>query len=185
MVGHHLGEPAGGQGVQHPEPAVVGVGVLQRPPEVHLAHGGEPRLVEPGIGLIETVEVQRFGLGQLVVGGGTLADKGAVLRCAVGRKVPQDPGLHRDALIDQLVHDVPVQPGDSSAFVRHDLHQPVLLQPLQHHPDEGAGRAEAGAERVFAQRTAGPEGQIDDLPLKDGVYFRICFILLFHCRFPV
>ena len=48
---------------------------------------------------------------------------------------------------------------------------------------EGAGRAEAGAERVFAQRTAGPEGQIDDLPLEDGVYFRICFILLFHCVF--
>ena len=75
MVGHHLGEPAGGQSVQHPEAAVVGVGVLQRPPEVHLAHGGEPRFVEPGIGLIETVEVQRFGLGQLVVGGGTLADE--------------------------------------------------------------------------------------------------------------
>ena len=48
-----------------------------------------------------------------------------------------------------------------------------------------SGRAEAGAKRVFAQRTAGPEGQIDDLPLEDGVYFRICFILLFHCRFPV
>ena len=90
MVGHHLGEPAGGQSVQHPEAAVVGVGVLQRPPEVHLTHGGEPRLVEPGVSLVETVEVQRFGLGQLVVGGGTLADEGAVLRCAVGRKVPQD-----------------------------------------------------------------------------------------------
>ena len=83
--------------------------------------------MEPGIGLVETVEVQCFGLGQLVVGGGTLADKGAVLRCAVGRKVPQDPGLYRDALIDQLVHDVPVQPGDGGAFVRHDLHQPILL----------------------------------------------------------
>ena len=83
--------------------------------------------MEPGVSLVETVEVQRFGLGQLVVGGGTLADEGAVLRCAVGRKVPQDPGLYRDALINQLVHDVPVQPGDSSAFVRHDLHQPVLL----------------------------------------------------------
>ena len=29
VVGHHLGQPAGGQGVQHPEAAVVGVGVLQ------------------------------------------------------------------------------------------------------------------------------------------------------------
>ena len=83
--------------------------------------------MESGIGLIKAVEVQRFGLGQLVVGGGTLADEGAVLRCAVGRKVSQDPGLYRDALINQLVHDVPVQPGDSSAFVRHDLHQPVFL----------------------------------------------------------
>ena len=34
---------------------------------------------------------------------------------AVGRKVPQHPGLHRDALVDQLIHDVPVQPGDGGA----------------------------------------------------------------------
>ena len=185
VVGHHLGQTAGGQGIQHPEAAVVGVGVLQGAPEVHLPHGGEPRLVEAGVGLVEAVEVQRLGLGQLVVGGGALTDEGTVLGGAVGRKVPQHPGLHRDALVDQLIHDVPVQPGDSGALVGHDLHKAVFLQALQHHPDEGAGRAEAGAERVFAQRAAGPQGQVDDLPLEDGVYFRIRFKLLFHCRFPV
>ena len=150
MVCDHLGQPAAGHGVQHPEPAVVGVGILQGPPQIHLVHGGKPCLVKAAVGFVELVEVRALCPGKGRVGGSPLPDQRPLLRGALRGKIPQDAGFHSSALIDQLVHDAAVQPGDGGAFVGHDLHQTVLLQLLQHHPDQAPGRAEPGAQRVLA-----------------------------------
>ena len=186
MIRDHLGQPTAGHGVQHPEAAVVGVSALQGAPEVHLAHSREPCLVEQPVGLIQAVEVRVLGVGQLLVGGGPLPDQRPLLRGALGRKIPQDAGFHGCALIDQLLHNLPVQPGDGGTFVGHDLHQPVFLQPLQDHPDEGTRCPEPGAERVFAQQAAGADGQVDDLPLQHFINFGIRLVcLLFHSIYPM
>ena len=113
----------------------------------------EPRLVQQGVGLVQAVEVRRFSPGEGGVGLGPPPDEGPVLRGAVGGKIPQDLGFHRDALVNKLIHDLPVEAGDGGAFVGHDLDEAVLLQALQHHPDEGAGRTEPGAERILAQQS--------------------------------
>ena len=135
--------------------------------------------MQDAVCLVQTVEVRGVGAGKGGVGVHPSADQRPLFRGAPGGKVPQDPGFHGGALVDQLVHDAAVQPGDGGAFVRHDLHQPVLLQFLQHHPDQAARRAKAGAQRVLAQRGTGPEGQVDDLPLQHGVNFSVGLVL-FH-----
>ena len=157
--------------------------VLQRAKEVHFAHGGKPGLMEQAVCLVQTVIVRRFGLGQGRVGVGPATDESPLFRRAVGREIPQHPGLHGGALIDELIHDLPVEPGNGSALVRHDLHQPLFLQFLQHHPDEGAGGPKAGAERVLAQGAARPDGQVNDLSLQHLVNFSISFVL-FHDDSP-
>lgn len=86
-----------------------------------------------------------------------------------GAKNPAIRGLPRRCARDQLVHDAAVQPGNGGALVRHDLYQPVFLQLLQHHPDRGARCAKAGTERIFAQRRAGADGQVNDLPLQHSM----------------
>ena len=107
--------------------------------------------MEQAVCLIELVVVNLLGTGQRGVGIGPPPDECPLLRCAPGREVPQDAGFHGGALVDELIHDLTVQPGYSGTLVGHDLHQPILLQPLQHHPDHGARCPKAGAERVFAQ----------------------------------
>ena len=185
VVCNDLGQPAAGDGVQHPEPAVVGVGVLQRPPEVHLPHGGKPGLVEQAVGLVQTVEVRVLGVGQGLVSSGPLPDERPLFRGAPGRKIPQHTGLHGGALVDQLLHDLTVQPGNGGALVGHDLHQPVFLQFLQNDPDERPRCPEPGAERVLAQRASGADGQVDDLPLQHIIDRGVCFVrLLFHSFVP-
>ena len=66
-------------------------------------------------------------------------------------KVPQHHAFHRYTLIDDLVDDVDVDGGDDRAFAGDDLYKMVLLQPLQHAADGGAGYIEALAQLVFAQ----------------------------------
>ena len=139
--------------------------------------------MEQAVCLVELVVVDLFGTGQRGVGIGPPPDERPLLRCALGREVPQDAGFYSGALVDELIHDLPVQPGHSGTLVGHDLHQPVLLQPLQHHPDHGARCPEAGAEGVLTQRTARPQGQVDDLPLQYRVNFSVGLVL-FHNTTP-
>ena len=180
VVGDDLGQTAAGDGVQHPETAVIGVGILKRPPEIHLVHRGKPCFVEQAVGLVELVEIGRFGVRQRIVSLGPLADLCPLFRGAAGRKIPQDLRFHRRPLVDQLVHDVTVQPGDGRSLVGHDLHQPVLLQTLQDHPDHGARRTEPGAKRIFAQQCTGAQRQINDLPLQHRIDLCIGFVLILH-----
>ena len=179
MICNHFRKPAAGDGVQHPEAAVVGVGVLQGAPQIHLVHGGKPCPVQGAVGLVQPVVIGLFRGGKGRIGLHPSADERPLLGGALGRKIPQDAGLHGGALVDQLVHDAAVQPGDGGAFIGHDLHQPVFLQLLQNHPDHAAGGRKAGTQRVFAQQGAGADGQIDDLPFQHGVNFSIGSIL-FH-----
>ena len=136
--------------------------------------------MEQAVCLVELVVVDLFGTGQRGVGIGPPPDERPLLRRALGREVPQDAGFHGGALVNELIHDLPVQPGHSGTLVGHDLHQPVLLQPLQNHSDHGTRCPKAGAERVLAQRTARPQGQVDDLPLQYRVNFSVGLVLLFH-----
>ena len=179
MVRDHLGQPAAGHGVQHPEAAVVGVGVLQGAPQVHFIHGGKPCPVQGTVGFVQLVVIRALHGRKGLVGFHPPADQRPLLRGALGREIPQDAGFHGGALIDQLLHNLPVQPGDGGTFVGHDLHQPVFLQPLQDHPDEGTRCSEPGAARVFTQRRAGADGQVNDLPLQHSIDFSISFVL-FH-----
>ena len=73
------------------------------------------------------IPVTPRGAGTGLVGVHPRTDLRPLRRGGVGGKISQNASLHGGALVDQLVHDVPVQPGDGGAFVRHDLHQPVLL----------------------------------------------------------
>ena len=52
VICDHFRKPAAGDGVQHPEAAVVGVGVLQGAPQIHLVHGGKPCPVQGAVGLV-------------------------------------------------------------------------------------------------------------------------------------
>ncbi len=119
VVCDHLGKTAGGHGVQHPEAAVVGVGVLQGAPQVHFIHGGKPCPVQAAVGLVQLVVIRalpwRQGPRRLPPAcGSTPAAPG----CTAGRKIPQYAGFHGGALVDQLVHDAAVQPGDGGALCR-------------------------------------------------------------------
>ena len=156
------------------------MGVLQGAPQVHLVHGGKPCFVQAAVHLVQLVEVRGLGARQRLVGVYPRTDLRPLRRGGDGGEVPQDAPLHGGALVDQLVHDAPVQPGDGGALVGHDAHQPVFLQFLQHHPDQGARRTEPGAQRVLAQRRAGTDGQVDDLPFQHSVNFGISLVLLFH-----
>ena len=179
MICDHFRKPAAGDGVQHPEAAVVGVGVLQGAPQIHLVHGRKPCPVQGAVGLVQLVVIRALHGGKGRIGLHPSADERPLFGGALGRKIPQDAGLHGGALVDQLVHNAAVQPGDGGALIGHDLHQPVFLQFLQNHPDHAAGGRKAAAQRVFAQQGAGADGQIDDLPLQHGVNFSIGSIL-FH-----
>ena len=67
--------------------------------------------MEQAVCLVELVVVDLFGTGQRGVGIGLPPDECPLLRCALGREVPQDAGFHGGALVDELIHDLPVQPG--------------------------------------------------------------------------
>ena len=179
VVGDHLVQSAGGHGVQHPEAAVVRVGVLQRAPQIHLIHSRKPGLVQQAVGLVQLVVVRGLGPCKGFVGIHPHPDQRPLLRGAFGGEVPQDLCLHRRALVDQFIHDAAVQAGDGGALVGHDAHQTAFFQALQHHPDQGARCAEAGTQRVFTQGGAGTDGQVDDLPLQHRIDLSISFVL-FH-----
>ena len=140
--------------------------------------------MEKAVCLIELVVVDLLGTGQRGVGIGPPPDERPLFRRALGREVPQDAGFHGGALVDELIHDLTVQPGHSGTLVRHNLHQPIFLQPLQHHPDHGARCPKAGAERVFTQRAARPQGQVDDLPLQYSVNFSVGLVLFHNITLP-
>ena len=103
------------------------MGVLQGAPQVHLVHGRKPRLVQAAVGFVQLVEVRVLDTGKGFVRVHPRTDLRPLRRGGDGGKIAQDAPLHSGALVDQLVHDAPVQPGDGGALVGHDAHQPVFL----------------------------------------------------------
>ena len=68
VICDHFRKPAAGDGVQHPEAAVVGVGVLQGAPQIHLVHGGKPCPVQGAVGLVQPVVIGLFRGGKGRIG---------------------------------------------------------------------------------------------------------------------
>lgn len=111
----------------------------------------------------EVVEVEAFRV--LAALGGLLEQVVQVLDLddlhgrAGLHKIAEDHALHGHALVDDLVHHAGVDGGDDGALAGDDLHEVVLLQPLQHAADGGARDAEPLAQLVLAQRFAGEDRQ--------------------------
>ena len=123
------------------------------------------------IGFAEPVHVKMSGVREiglpkrLQLG----IDKAHALRVRWGAgedEIAQHHGLDRDALIDELVDDVVVKPGDDAALARDDLHQAVLLQALQDAAHRRAGEGKALAQIVLAEQIAGLVVKAQNLQLE-------------------
>ena len=160
MIAQHIGHVAALDDVQRAKARVAGLRAAQPLPEEALVGRPEPDLVHGQIGFAEPVHVKmpgvrEIGLPQRLQLG---IDKAHALRVRWGAgedEIAQHHGLDRDALIDELVDDVVVKPGDDAALARDDLHQAVLLQALQDAAHRRAGEGKALAQIVLAEQIAG------------------------------
>ena len=163
VLAQHAGHIARAHHVQPDEPGVVGLRQGEQVPQVFLAGLVEPVVVHLQIAGKEVVEVEAFRV--LAALGGLLEQVVQVLDLddlhgrADLHKIAEDHTLHGHALVDDLVHHAGVDGGDDGALAGDDLHEVVLLQPLQHAADGGARDAEPLAQLVLAQRFAGEDRQ--------------------------
>ena len=128
--------------------------------------GGEPELVEPAVQLIKIAGGQVSppdGLRHAVPEEPQALELQLVV---LGAEILQHEGLHRQALVDDLVDDVQVHPGDEGPPVGLHRHQPAKPQLLEHAADGGPGHPEPGAQGVLAEELAGLQLQTQNLGLQ-------------------
>ena len=173
MLGQNVRHIVGPDDIQPDKAGVIRLGAGDLLPQILLVGMLKPDLVHMQVVLQKMIDIKDLRLAAALCG---LLDQikgvlhlGQLYGGADLDKVPQHHALHRYTLIDDLVDDVDVDGGDDRAFAGDDLYKMVLLQPLQHAADGGAGYIEALAQLVFAQCIIGRDLEGQDLAFQRAV----------------
>jgi hypothetical protein len=161
MLPFYTGEIPDPHNVQHPEPGVMHLGVLNFPPEKILVHGGKPAPVEGGI------------FGVKIMGGKIRIQEGRLFAQELAdllqhktilnfHKVPDYLGLYGDPHVDHLFNLMQVDKGNRGLPVGNDPDKVYRRQVPECAAYRCAGHGEALADGAFRNYRPRRNGKIKD-----------------------